>query len=233
MTAAMDSNRRDTTIWDLATRLFHWSLVALVGCNLFFVGPRGGWQTAVHFVAGYAIAGLLLFRLIWGFVGSPRSRFADFLRPWRTVKDYAARLARLDPPHSIGHNPLGGWMIAVLLAALTGMIGTGLFAAGRRATGPFAYMLAPALARQLGGLHQLLSSLLIGLLALHVAGVLADWLLTRENLVQAMITGRKRLNAPQAARERPLAPPWHAALVGLLALALTAALILATNFAAP
>jgi cytochrome b len=231
MMPAMDSNRRDTAIWDMATRLFHWSLVALVGCNLFFVGPRGGWQTVVHFIAGFAIAGLLLFRLIWGFIGSPRSRFADFLRPWHAVKDYAARLARFNPPHSIGHNPLGGWMIALLLVTLTGMTVTGLFAAGRRAAGPFAYLLSPSLARQLGGIHQLLSSLLIGLLALHVAGVLADWLLTRENLVKAMITGRKRLNAPEAVRERPLAPAWRAAVVGLLALALTAALILVTNFA--
>ncbi len=232
MIATMDGKLRDTAIWDPATRLFHWSLVALVGCNLFLVSPRGGWQTVVHFLAGFAIAGLLLFRFIWGFIGSPRSRFADFLLPWRTVKDYAARLARLDPPHSIGHNPLGGWMIALLLATLTGMIGTGLFAAGRRASGPFAHSLAPVLSRQLGGIHQLLSNFLIGLLALHVAGVLVDWLLTRENLVKAMITGRKRLGAQDAARERPLASPWRAALVGLLALALTAALILVTNFAA-
>jgi cytochrome b len=133
----MGADKRDTAIWDIPTRLFHWSLVILVGSNLFLVGPRGGWETMVHFISGFAIAGLLLFRLIWGFIGSPRSRFADFLKSWRTVKAYAARLARLDPPHSIGHNPLGGWMIGVMLATLLGMVGTGLFAASRRAAGPF------------------------------------------------------------------------------------------------
>lgn len=233
MSSAGSTEQRQVAIWDLPTRLFHWSLVLLVGCNLFFVSPRGSWQTPVHFIAGFCIAGLLLFRILWGFIGSPRSRFADFLRPWHAVKAYIARLARLNPPHSIGHNPLGGWMIGLLLATLFAMILTGVFAAGRRAAGPFAHLLAPSLSHTLGQIHGLVSNLLIGLLAFHVAGVLTDWLLTRENLVMAMITGRKRLNAVEAASERPLATPARALIVGLLALALTAGLILTTNFAAP
>jgi cytochrome b len=233
MSSAGGTEQRQVAIWDLPTRLFHWSLVLLVGCNLFFVSPRGSWQTPVHFIAGFCIAGLLLFRMLWGFIGSPRSRFADFLRPWPAVKAYVARLARLNPPHSIGHNPLGGWMIALLLATLFAMILTGVFAAGRRAAGPFAHLLAPSLSHALGQIHGFISNLLIGLLALHVAGVLTDWLLTRENLVMAMITGRKRLSAEQAASERHLAPAWRALIIGLAALALTAGLILATNFAAP
>ncbi len=233
MSPADGDERCKVAIWDLPTRLFHWSLVLLVGCNLFFVSPRGSWQTPVHFVAGFCIAGLLLFRILWGFFGSPRSRFADFLRPWRAVKAYIGRLARLNPPHSIGHNPLGGWMIGLLLVTLFAMILTGVFAAGRRAAGPFAHLLAPSLSHTLGQIHGLVSSLLIGLLAFHVAGVLIDWLLTRENLVMAMITGRKKLNAVQAAGEGPLATPARALIAGLLALALTAGLILTTNFTSP
>ena len=228
-----EHERRQVAIWDLPTRLFHWSLVVLVGGNLFLISPRGGWSTLVHFLAGFTIAGLLLFRLVWGFIGSPRSRFRDFLQPWPMVRVYAARLARLSPPHSIGHNPLGGWMIGAMLATLLTMILTGLFAAGRRATGPFAHWLATGTAHQIGGLHQVISNLMIGLVALHVAGVLADWLLTRDNLVKAMITGRKSLSPEEAATEGRLAPMGRAALIGLLALALTAGLAAMTDFAAP
>jgi cytochrome b len=228
-----DRDLRDVVVWDIATRLFHWSLVALVAVNLFLISPRGGNHTIVHFIAGYAIAGLLLFRLIWGFLGSPRSRFADFLRPWPEVKAYIDRLRRFDPPHSVGHNPLGGWMIAILLATLATMIATGLFAASRRAAGPFAHFLAPATAQLAGNIHKLASNFLIGFIVVHVAGVAVDWLLTSENLVKAMITGRKRLPPEAAALEKPVAPVWRAVLTGLLALALAAGLILATNFSTP
>jgi cytochrome b len=227
------SERRQVAIWDLPTRLFHWSLVVLVGCNLFLISPRGGWSTLVHFLSGFTIAGLLLFRFAWGFIGSPRSRFADFLQPWPAVCAYAARLARLNPPRSIGHNPLGGWMIGAMLATLSAMILTGLFSAGRRAAGPFAHLISTGTAHQIGGLHQFISNLMIGLVALHVAGVLADWLLTRDNLVKAMITGRKSLSTEEALKEGRLAPIGRACLIGLLALALTAGLAAITDFAAP
>ena len=155
------------------------------------------------------------------------------LRPWPEVKAYVDRLRRFDPPHSVGHNPLGGWMIAILLATLATMIATGLFAASRRAAGPFAHFLAPATAQLAGNIHKLASNFLIGFIVVHVAGVAVDWLLTSENLVKAMITGRKRLPPEAAALEKPVAPIWRAVLTGLLALALAAGLTLATNFSTP
>ncbi len=231
--ALAKNERRSVAVWDLPTRLFHWSLVLLVGINLFLISPRGGAATIVHFVAGYAIAGLLLFRLAWGFIGSPRSRFSDFLRPWSVVRPYAARLARLSPPHSVGHNPLGGWMIAVMLAALLSMVATGLFAASRRAAGPFAALIPSTASHLVGAVHQLLSNLMIGLIILHLAGILGDWLLTRDNLIKSMITGRKSLGVRDAAAEGNLAPAGRAVIVGLIALALTALLVVLTNFTAP
>jgi len=224
------SRERDTEIWDLSTRIFHWTLVLLVGINLFLIGPRGGFQTIFHFVAGYAIAGLLVFRLAWGFVGSPRSRFADFLRRWPVVKAYLDRLIRFDPPHSVGHNPLGGWMIAVLLTTLTGMIVTGLFAAGRRAAGPLAAAIPLPMAVILRDLHSLLSNFLIALIVAHVLGVVVEWFLTGDNLVKAMVTGRKKLPAETAAREGKIAPAWRAALLALASLALVAGLSIATDY---
>jgi cytochrome b len=224
------SDRREVPIWDIPTRMFHWSLVALVGINLFLIAPRGGASTVVHYIAGYLVAGLLMFRLIWGFIGSPRSRFADFLLPWSAVRNHILRLLRFDPPHSVGHNPLGGWMIGCLLITLVGMIVTGLFAASRRAVGPFAHLLPPTLASVVGALHSLGSSFLIALIVVHIAGVAAEWFLTGDNLVVAMVTGRKRLSAETALRERPLAPLWRAVLVGLISLALAVGLVLTIKF---
>src|SRR5579872_6731259 len=85
-------DRRPALVWDLPTRLFHWSLVLLVGLNLFLISPRGGLSTVVHFVVGYGIAGLLVFRLFWGFIGSRHSRFSDFVRPWPRLRAYLGRL---------------------------------------------------------------------------------------------------------------------------------------------
>ena len=230
MDRSMSSSDHEIMVWDLPTRIFHWALVVLIGTNLFLISPRGGLHTLVHFIAGYTIAGLIVFRLAWGFVGSPRSRFADFLRGWPVVKLYAARLLRFDPPRSIGHNPLGGWMIALLITTVTAMIATGLFAAGRGAAGPLAGMVPLVFASLIRDLHKLLSDFLIALIVAHLAGVAADWFLSGDNLVKSMLTGRKRLAPEDAAHERPTAPIWRALLLGILALAVTAGLAFSTDY---
>lgn len=228
--------RRDqgtaTPVWDLPTRIFHWSLVALVGINLFLIEPRGGTSTTIHMVVGYLVAGLLLFRLAWGFIGSPRSRFADFVHGWPTVRAYLARLARLDPPDSVGHNPLGGWMIMLLLGGLVVMVLTGLSASGRAAMGPLAPLFPVGLTALFGDLHQLVGNLLIALVVVHVAGVAVDWFLSGHNLVAAMWHGRKSLSRELAAVERPAARLLHALLVGVVAVAFVLWLIAASDFGA-
>jgi cytochrome b len=227
-----ETRETGTPVWDLPTRIFHWALVLLVGLNLFLIEPRGGILTVVHFLAGYVVLALVLFRLVWGFIGSPRSRFADFVQRWPAVSSYAARLRRLDLPHSIGHNPLGGWMIVLLLAALGVIVLTGLAASGRAAAGPLALYLPVAWTAVLGEVHQLAANLLIALIVVHVAGVAVDWFLTGDNLVAAMWTGRKRLPPEAAAVERPVAPVRRAALVGAATVVIVAGLIAATDFTA-
>jgi len=226
------SPRIATPVWDLPTRLFHWSLVLLVGTNLFLIEPSGGFNTVIHLVAGYLVFGLLVFRLAWGFIGSPRSRFGDFVHRWPVVGGYLGRLLRFDPPHSVGHNPVGGWMIVALLAILGTMIATGLVATGGHAAGPLAHFLPVAWTALAGDVHQLVSNLLIGLIVVHVAGVAAEWWLTGDNLVRSMWNGRKALAADLAARERPVAPARRAILVGLVAAVLVGGLVAATDFSA-
>src|SRR6185369_8956999 len=100
-----------------------------------------------------------------------RSRFGDFVRGWPAVSVYMGRLRRLDPPHSVGHNPLGGWMILLLLATLGVMVATGLCASGRNGAGPLAPLLPVAWTAVLGEVHQVVSNVLIALIVAHVAGV--------------------------------------------------------------
>jgi hypothetical protein len=127
-------------------------------------------------------------------------------------------------------NPLGGWMIALLIATVIGMIATGLFAVGRSAAGPLAGMVPLTLASLAHSLHKLLSNFLIALIVTHIAGVAADWFLTGDNLVKSMLTGRKRLAPADAAREQLVAPIRRAVLLGILALAVTIGLTISTDY---
>ena len=209
--------RVPVNVWDAGVRVFHWSLAVLVVFNLISGGERG-FAFTLHVLAGYTIAALLGFRLVWGVVGSKHARFADFVRGPAVVRDYLARLWRRDPPRSVGHNPAGGWMIVVLLVMLVGLVITGLIGAGRDGAGPLSSLVSRTTARTVRNLHGLLSNLLIALIVVHVLGVIVDWWITRENLVKAMFTGVKDLPAALAAREPPLAPAWLALALGAVAL---------------
>ena len=121
-------------------------------------------------------------------------------------------------------------MIALLLSTLAGMIVTGLFAAGRRAAGPLAAAIPLPAAMILRDLHSLISDFLIALIVVHILGVAVEWFLTGDNLVKAMVTGRKKLPAETAAREAKIAPAWRALLLALASLALVAGLSLSTDY---
>lgn len=199
-------------VWDLPTRLFHWSLVALVA-TAWSTGGIQSWFT-VHKFAGFGIAILVLFRLAWGFVGSRHSRFRDFVSPPAVAMEHARELGRLRPPRTLGHNPLGGWMLLALLGCLAVTAGSGMFAAGRDIAGPLAAQLSPAVAHAVKEAHELCANLLLVLIAGHLGGVVVETLLTRENLVHAMLTGFKHAPLEVVADDAPPpAPWWRAALV--------------------
>jgi len=191
---------RSVPVWDAPTRLFHWLLATAV-LLAYFVEPEHGWQFVLHVFAGCTALALVIFRLPWGFIGSAHSRFADFVRGFSAAAAYGRQLLRLRVPRHVGHNPLGGWMVVILLAAVAATAITGLFSAGRDGeAGPF----APAGGRGLSDWHEILGNLVIVLVVFHVCGVLVDILLTGENIVRSMFTGRKELDEAAAALERPL-----------------------------
>src|SRR5262249_56972364 len=105
----------DVSIWDLPTRLFHWLLALSVGTNL-IIGPRGNWEFPVHVTAGCTALALVLFRIVWGLIGSRHSLFADFVRSPRVVlRDLRASLQRRRDSHT-GSDPLAGWVVSARLA---------------------------------------------------------------------------------------------------------------------
>jgi cytochrome b len=224
------SSQGKVVIWDSATRIFHWALVAFVCINLFFIDPEGGVTTVIHFVSGFAIIGLLIFRILWGFVGSHYARFTDFIySPSKTI-EYGRQLLKRRPQRFLGHNPLGGWMVVVLLAVLTAMAGTGLFASSRRAAGPLAHLATASQSATASFIHSVLSNVLIILIVGHLAGLVFDWIITRENLVGAMFTGRKLVL--ESDLNPALVPAWRAAIVALAAIAVSVVLIATTDYGA-
>lgn len=165
-------------VWDLLVRVFHWSLATLF-LAAYLTGEDGG---QVHIAAGYAIAGLIALRIVWGFVGPRHARFGDFVRSPREVLAYLRDAALLRAPRYLGHNPAGGAMIIALLVML---LGTGI-------TGHM--MTTDALwgAKWVEEVHETLAGLTVGLVVFHILGVLISSLLHGENLVKSMITGWKR-----------------------------------------
>ena len=166
------------TVWDRFVRVFHWSLVALFA--LAFV--TGEEIEQVHVAAGYGIAGLVALRLVWGFAGSRHARFSDFVRSPRAVFGYLGEAAAGRSRRYLGHNPAGGAMIVALLTMLTATATTGFMMTTDAFWG----------AKWVEEVHEASADFMLVLIALHVIGVAVSSIAHRENLVKAMVTGRKR-----------------------------------------
>lgn len=210
-------------VWDRFVRLFHWSLVALVGvcATTGFLLPAT-WID-VHVATGTAIVGLVTARVVWGFLGPREARFAAF-RP--TFAGLRAHLGAA-PHRTLGHNPLGALMVFALLAVLAAILATGVAAlGGTLKSGPLAADLAFTTGRTVLEWHEVLAIGLLGLVGLHVAGAIFESLRTRENLVLAMVTGLKRADPAAAPVPRVTARPRLAVAVTTALLATLAAVAL-------
>lgn len=209
-------------VWDGGVRLFHWALAGAVGVALATGLLSHILWLRLHLIAGVAIAPLLVWRLIWGGLGSRHARFADFAYPPRAVlADLRARLAGQHRVY-LGHNPLGAMMVFALLAVLAALIFSGTIAlGGMLKQGPLAFALSYATGRSVLGWHKLLGWALLGMIVLHLGGVLEESLRGGQNLVGAMITGKKRAAAAMA--QRPLAARTKLALGLFAALSLAGA----------
>lgn len=185
-------HQADIKVWDPLVRLFHWTLVGAFAI---------AWLTedewlGLHAYAGYVVGALLLFRLIWGVLGSRYARFSDFVKSPARVVGYLRDLAQFRAERTIGHNPAGGAMIIALLIMLLLTTLTGLLAYGATGGGPLA---EPLFANMTYGselfeeIHEFFANFTLILVVVHLLGVGFGSYLHKENLVRAMITGNKRV----------------------------------------
>jgi len=185
-TSATPATSARLKVWDLPVRLFHWTLVATILVAFISAEEDSGFA-AWHIPAGWFAAVLIAFRLVWGFVGGEHARFADFLKPGQ-IAHHVVGLFSGKPGRSVGHNAVGGLAIMALLGTVAAIVYTGVTMQGD--TGE--------------ELHEALGNMLLGLIALHVIGVIAMSMLTRDNLIVAFVTGNKRADLhPGVADARP------------------------------
>lgn len=176
--AGSDALPATVRVWDPFVRIFHWSLVALF---TFAFATGDEWDRA-HEIAGYVIAGLVAWRILWGVVGTGYARFSNFVYRPSTILGFARDSMKLSAKRYLGHNPAGGLMVVALLLAITAISVTG-------------YMLTLDAfwgAAWVEDAHEIAVYGTLVLIGLHIAGVAFSSLEQRENLVKSMFTGRKR-----------------------------------------
>lgn len=172
---------KEILVWDLPVRLSHWMMA--LGFALAWITAESEEWRLVHVIAGSTVLAVALFRVVWGIAGSKYARFANFVRGPQAALGYVKSLLSASPQHHTGHNPAGGWAIVLLLGLALATAGSGWVVyqemGGRWQDG-------------LEKLHESAAGLMLAVVIVHLVGVVVGILVHRENLVLAMITGRKR-----------------------------------------
>jgi cytochrome b len=196
------SSRR--LVWDLPLRLFHWLLVLSIAASWYTadqsnkgefieIGEKFFGYAQIHFWVGYWTLGLIIFRVIWGFVGPRHARFSSFIKGPSAVLAYlrSTRSPGYVPP--VGHNPLGAWSVVVLLAVISAQVFTGLFLVDNTEIylAPYNPAVEAATASKFKAFHVINFDVLLWLVGLHILAVLFYVVVKKQNLIAAMITGRK------------------------------------------
>lgn len=202
-------------IWDLPTRLFHWVLVLLLIASYVTIKLN---MIPLHMLCGQAILVLVLWRLVWGLVGSETARFSHFIRSPVAAIRHLLHFPRREPDTQIGHNEAGGWMVLGMLALLLAQITTGLL--GRNdedfIEGPLSKLIAAPLSEKLMSVHFIIFDAIKIVVLLHVIAIIAYAVVKRHDLVRPMITGKKRLPAATPA-PRMVSPVMAGAILVVMA----------------
>lgn len=185
----MNPGSTEVRVWDWPIRLTHWLFVSCLALSWWSAEQRAmDW----HRYSGYALLGLLIFRIYWGFAGSSSARFATFVRGPSGVVAY---LRGTSSEHQdAGHNPLGGWSVAAMLTLMLAQVLIGLFVSDVDGleSGPLSHLVSFQASRTLADIHEIVFNVILGLIVLHVAAILFYLLAKRDNLIVAMLTGKRR-----------------------------------------
>lgn len=220
-------------VWDLPTRIFHWTLVSLVTV-LWISGEFGGLDISaelplagqvfysnmdIHALAGQSVFVLIIFRLLWGIWGSTTARFSHFIRHPRAIVEEAKQLLKGQTPETTGHNPLGGAMVVLLIAILLGQSLSGLFSSDDLFyEAPLAGLVSSEISSMITGWHHSLFGLLQALILIHIAAIFY-YLVRGKNLIRPMVVGKTETADTEGLSIKPL---W----LGAVSLALAAAVLL-------
>ena len=214
-------------IWDLPTRIFHWALVLAVSIAI-ATGLAGNTWMEIHAKAGLTIFGLLVFRLMWGFLGNPHARFSDWLQKLKALPKYLHA-----EWNGTGHNPMGVLSVISILVLLSFQVATGLVGTDEISfNGPLSHLVSEELSVRFTGWHQILSNLLFAWIGLHLAAILFYQLVKKDNLIGSMINGNNENNTPSKLLEAsaPIKRPWVAIIFALMSAFLAVWLASGTTF---
>lgn len=203
-------------MWDVPTRLVHWSLVILIALSWWSVENK---RMDIHYWSGLTVVGLIVFRLYWGFAGPETARFSRFIKGPRAVFGYVGKLFRPDYRASFGHNPLGALSVIALLLAVGTQAGLGLFASDTSyvSSGPLSNLVDYETSEDITDLHEDFFNVLLAVIGLHLAAIIFYLVGKRINLIGPMITGRRKAVNVEG-------PPAGIAQISLLRLAIGIAL---------
>lgn len=185
---------QEIKVWDKLVRFFHWSLVLA-----FIVSFASGDDlTEVHVLSGYYILGLIVIRFVWGLIGTRHARFGDFVTTPSAAIHYVKQVLQFKAKPYVGHNPAGGWMIVFMLVFLSLSAVTGMMAyAAEESAGPLLTWVSQwphGLQELAEDAHEFFANATLLLVLIHICGVLMESVLSGENLVRAMLTGKKRIS---------------------------------------
>lgn len=179
-------------IWDPLVRIFHWTLV--IAFTVAFISEDD--YLTIHSWAGYTLLSLLIIRIFWGFVGTKHAKFSDFVFSKTAIVQFIKDTFSLKAKRYLGHNPAGGAMVILLIISLlfTACSGLVIFAI-EEGQGPLALLLSetnPFWGDIAEEIHEFFANFTLFLVAVHIAGVIIESLIHRENLIKSMFTGKKR-----------------------------------------
>lgn len=192
-------------VWDLPTRLFHWSLVAAFIAVIFT--SRNESFLEYHVYVGYLILCLVIFRVVWGFVGNRYARFSGFVKGWTEVRSFLAQLLRLRIPRYIGHNPAVGWVVLVILGIAITIAVTGIVTySGEENRGVFAGLIPFSVGMAGRTAHEWLTYCIVAVIVGHICAALLHDFVLKENIILSMISGTKEDNESWSERVEHLRP---------------------------
>ncbi|MCF2947868.1 cytochrome b/b6 domain-containing protein [Paraglaciecola aquimarina] len=195
-------------VWDLATRLFHWVLVLNIFLAWYTIENR---MIELHEIAGHSLLALLVFRVLWGVIGSSTARFTQFIKYPRVAIRYLINSVKFSTPHSTGHNPAGGWMVIVMLVILGFQVISGMLSNNDLGfSGALSDYVSKGMSDTFTQLHSLSFDFILFIVWIHLVAVFFYVLVKKDNLVKAMFSGDKNIEQTSQSEKVKLAPQYFA-----------------------